>query len=76
MPPVPRTYSTVTNSVADEENPQDDGLLHPATESNIPKPGHTSFISSNKEPPPDDPPKNHNDKAFSRDTVEPFLDPD
>ena len=64
MLPVPRTYSTITNGVADKENPQDDGVLHQATKSN------------NKDPPPDDPPKNHDNKAISCDTDEPFTDPD
>ena len=75
-PPIPQTYSTVTNSVTDKENPQDDGVIHPATESNIPIPERTLSLSSNKEPPPDDPPKNHDNKAFSRETEEPFSDPD
>ena len=73
-PPVPRTYSTVENSVTNEENPQDNIILHPATENPIPE--HILSLSSNKELPLDDPPKNHDNKATSRDTDEPFTDPD
>ena len=76
LPSVPRTYSTVKNSVADEENPQDDVIIHPAIESDNPIPENISSLSPNKDPPSDDPSKNHNDKATSCDTDEPFPDPD
>ena len=66
--------TTVRNSVTDEENPQDNGIIHPATEDPIPE--NILSLSSNKELPFDDPPKNHDDKAISRDTDKPFTNPD
>ena len=75
-PPVPRTYSTVRNSVTDEENPQDDVIIHPATESIDPIPENILSLSSNKEPPSDDPLKHHDDKAISHDIEEPFINSD
>ena len=76
LPPIPRTYSTVENSVANEENPQDDVIIHQAIESDNPIPENILSLSPNKDPPSDDPSKNHNDKANSRDTDKPFPDPD
>ena len=64
MPPISRTSSTVQTDAAADKNPQDDSVLYQATESN------------DKEPPPDEPPKTHDDIATSRDTQEPFFDPD
>ena len=75
-PPIPRSSSTVKNSVADEENPQDDIAIHQSIESDNPIPENISSLSSNKDPPSDDPSKTHNDKATSRDTDESFPDPD
>ena len=75
-PPVPQTYSTLKNSVADEENPQDDVIIHQAIDSDNPIPGIISSLPPNKDPPSTDPPKNHDDKANSRDTDKPFPDPD
>ena len=76
MPPVPQSSSTVENSVANEENPQDDVIIHQAIDSDNPIPGIISSLPPNKDPPSTDPPKNHDDKANSRDTDEPFPDPD
>ena len=75
-PPIPRSSSTVKNSVANEENPQDDVIIHQAIESDNPIPENILSLSPNKDPPSDDPSKNHDDKATSRDTDEPFPDPD
>ena len=75
-PPVPQTYSTLKNSVADEENPQDDVIIHQAIESDNPLPENILSLSPNKDPPSDDPSKNHDDKANSCDTDEPFPNPD
>ena len=75
-PPKPRTYSTVENSVANEEKPQDDVVIHQAINSDDPIPENISSLSPNKDPPSDDPSKNHDDKANSRDTDKPFPDPD
>ena len=75
-PPVPRTSSTVKNSVANEENPQDDVIIHQAIDSDNPIPENISSLPPNKDPPSNDPSKNHDDKAISRDTDEPFPDPD
>ena len=74
--PVPRTYSTVKNTVADEENPQDNVIIQQAIESDNPIPENILSLSTNKSPPSDDPSKNHDDKATSRDTDKPFPDPD
>ena len=74
--PISQSSSTVENSVANEENPQDDVIIHQAIDSNNPIPGIISSLPPNKDPPSTDPPKHHDDKANSRDTDEPFLDPD
>ena len=73
---IPRSSSMVENRVANEENPQDDVIIHQAIDSDNPIPENILSLSSNKEPPSDDPPKHHDDKANSRDTDEPFPDPD
>ena len=59
----PTTVQQPTGAPA-SDNPQDDSVLYQATESN------------HKYPPPDSPPKTHDDEAISRDTEEPFFDPD
>ena len=38
MPPIPRSSSMVENSVANEDNPQDDVIIHQAIDSNNPIP--------------------------------------
>ena len=62
--------------INDEENPQDDVLIQPTIESDDSIPENILSLSSSKEPPSDDPPKPHNDKAILCDIDKPFLDPD
>ena len=76
MPPIPRSSSMVENSVANEENPQDDVIIHQAIDSDNPIPENISSLPPNKDPPSTDPPKHHDDNANSRDTDELFPDPD
>ena len=64
IPPILGTYNMVQTDAPASDNPQDDSVLYQATESN------------HKDPPPDSPPKTHDDEAISRDTEEPFFDPD
>ena len=60
----------------DDGNPQDDVIIHPAIEPRDPIPENILSLSSNTEPPSNDPPKHHDDKAISCDIDEPFLDSD
>merc|ERR1712078_959370 len=76
MPPIPRSSSMVENSVANEENPQEDAIIHQAIDSHNLIPENILSLPPNKSPPSTNPPKNHDDKANSRDTDEPFPDPD
>ena len=68
--------SPLNDCINDEENPQDNVIIHPATESNDPIPENILSLSSNKEPPSNDPPKHHDDKAIPCDIDKPFLDSD
>ena len=52
-PPIPRSSSTVKNSVANEENPQDDVIIHQAIDSDNPIPENILSLSPNKDPPSD-----------------------
>ena len=60
----------------DNKNPQDDNIIHLAIEPRDPIPENILSLSSNKEPPSNDPTKHHNDKAILCDIDKPFLDPD
>ena len=82
-PPTPTSFDDENNAISlshdhtnDDENPQNDVIIHPAKEPRDHIPENILSLSSNKEPPFDDPPKNHNDKAISCDTDEPFPNPD
>ena len=50
LPPIPRSSSMVENSVADEENPQDDVIIHQAIEPDNPIPENILSLSPNKDP--------------------------
>ena len=68
--------SSSNDCINDEENPQDDVLNKTTIELDDPIPENISSLSSSKEPPSDDPPKQHNDKTIPCDIDKPFLDID
>ena len=67
--------SPLNDRINDEENPQDNVLNRTTIELDDYIPEYILSLLSSKEPPSNNPPKQHNDKAILHDTNKPFLNP-